>query len=243
MTKLIVNADDMGFSEGVNTGIISAYRKGIVTSCTIMPTMPAFEDAVSKIKENPLIGAGVHLTLSAYEPLLKNHKTIVNNEGMFYRQVTKESINDFKREEVLEEFIAQIEKVKATGINITHLDSHHHLHRLFQMQWVMQQIVDKYKLPIRGGLKYTLKNAKVIPLIDSFYKEEATKEFFQNNIEEIKKYETVELMCHPAWVDGYLLKSTSYSIDRAKEYDVLISEDVKEILSVNDIKLINYSQL
>lgn len=243
MTKLIVNSDDMGFSEGVNAGVLSAYKKGIVRSCTIMPTMPAFEDAILKVKENPALGLGVHLTLSAYEPLLKNHKTIVNSDGRFYRQVTQEVMNNFSKEEVLEELTAQIEKVRATGIKITHLDSHHHVHRLPQMQSVMQKLIDKYKVPIRGGINYSLENARVVPVIDSFYKEEATIEFFKVNIEEIRKHEVIELMCHPAWVDGYLLKSTSYAIDRAKEYDVLTSKEVKEFLDYNNIQLINYSEI
>ena len=52
MTKIIVNADDLGLSEAVNYGIISAYKNGIVRSTTIMPGMPAFEHAIGLLKEN-----------------------------------------------------------------------------------------------------------------------------------------------------------------------------------------------
>lgn len=241
--KIIVNADDMGFCEGVNAGIISAYKRGIVTSCTIMATMIGFDDAIEKLKENPGLGSGVHLTLSAYSPLLKTHTTIVNEEGKFFKYVTEEIAGTFDKEEILKEFTAQVEKVIESGINVTHFDSHHHVHHLPQLQWVMQKLVDKYKLPVRGGMTYTLKNTKVIPLIDTFYKEAVNINYFEKHINEFNKRDIIDIMVHPAWVDGYLLKSTSYAVERAVEYDVLTSPDVIKFLKNKSVELINYSSI
>lgn len=241
--KLIVNADDMGFCEGVNAGVISAYKKGIVTSCTVMATMPGFDDAVERLKENPGLGSGVHLTLSAYSPLLSGHKTIVNEEGKFFKYVTEEIANTFDKEEILKEFTAQIEKVIANGLTISHFDSHHHVHQLPQLQWVMQQLVNKYKLPVRGGMAYTLENTKVVPLIDTFYKETVSVEYFEKNMDEICKHDVVDIMAHPAWVDAYLLNSTSYAVDRATEYGVLTSPEVIKVLEDKGIELVNYSTM
>ena len=86
MTKLIVNADDFGLSEAVNYGIISAYKNGIVRSTTIMAGMPAFDHAVELLKENKGLGCGVHMTLSLNKPVLNYHKTIVDENGNFYRR-------------------------------------------------------------------------------------------------------------------------------------------------------------
>lgn len=241
--KFIINADDMGFCEGVNAGIIGAYQKGIVTSCTIMATMPGFEDAVERLKKNPGLGCGVHLTLSAYSPLLEGHKTIINEDGKFFKYVTEEIASNFDKEEILKEFTAQIERVINYGIKITHFDSHHHVHHLSKLQWVMQKLVDKYKLPVRGGMAYTLENTKVIPLIDTFYKEAVSINYFEENMNEFKKHDIIDIMSHPAWVDGYLLKSTSYAIDRAIEYDVLTSPEVIKNLKDNGIELVNYSSI
>ena len=69
MAKIIVNADDFGYSEGVNHGIISAHKNGIVTSCTVMANMPGFEHGMELIKENPTLKCGVHMTLTCYKPL------------------------------------------------------------------------------------------------------------------------------------------------------------------------------
>lgn len=46
MANLIINADDFGYCEGVNHGIVSAYKNGVVTSCSIMTGMPGFKQAV-----------------------------------------------------------------------------------------------------------------------------------------------------------------------------------------------------
>ena len=111
--KLIVNADDFGFSKAVNYGIIEAYKTGVVRSTTIMAGMPAFDNSVELLKENPGLGCGVHLTLSAYKPVLKTHKTIVDEEGNFYRKLlTEQDLNKIDLNEVFEEFCAQIERVR-----------------------------------------------------------------------------------------------------------------------------------
>lgn len=39
MSNLILNADDFGYSNGVNYGIIDAYKNGVLTSTTLMVTM------------------------------------------------------------------------------------------------------------------------------------------------------------------------------------------------------------
>ncbi|MGL6173772.1 MAG: chitin disaccharide deacetylase [Cellulosilyticaceae bacterium] len=242
MTKLIVNADDMGFCEAVNYGIISAYQNGIVRSCTIMAGMPGFEHAVKLLKENPGLGCGVHLTLSLEKPILSCAKTIVDETGYFYRRITNELVEQFDLQEVYEEFCAQIEKVKEAGIVISHLDSHHHVHTLKNLAPVIKQLVDKYQLPIRGGFETDIQYDKVIPLIDSFYGEQVRDDYFELNIAHIREYACVDLMSHPAFVDEYLTQKTSYGIQRMKEYSILTDSKVKKFLEVKQIKLTNYKE-
>jgi predicted glycoside hydrolase/deacetylase ChbG (UPF0249 family) len=47
--ELIVNADDLGWSAGVNAGILEAYQRGIVTSTTLAANMPAAEQALKQV--------------------------------------------------------------------------------------------------------------------------------------------------------------------------------------------------
>lgn len=244
MSKLIVNADDFGYSEAVNYGIISAHRNGIVTSTTMMANMPGFDHAVNLLKENKDLGCGVHMTLSCNKPLNDNLKSLVDENGMFYRRINEEVLNKIDLDELYYEFCSQIDKVKNAGIEITHLDSHHHVHTILYFKEVIKAIMDKYNLKIRGGFEYEFDyKESVIPCIDLFYDKNVDIEFFNNNIAKIKSYDICDLMTHPAFIDNYLLNSTSYAINRAKEHEILTSKKVKTILNENEIILTNYKNL
>ncbi|HBH0511000.1 TPA: carbohydrate deacetylase, partial [Clostridioides difficile] len=210
MTKIIINADDFGYCEAVNYGIISAHNNGIVRSTSMMANMPGVEHGVGLLKENKTLNCGVHMTLSCGRPLLSNLKTIVDKDGFFIRRITDEIIEKMDCDEIYRELCAQIDRVKGLGIDISHLDSHHHIHTLVSLKPVIEKIVTKYNLPIRGGFEYNLEYSKVVPLIDSFYKENVSEEYFIKNIDEIMKYDVVDIMSHPAFLDDYILNSTSY---------------------------------
>ncbi|ALP03337.1 cellobiose-phosphate degrading protein [Clostridium sp. HMSC19D02] len=243
MTKIIINADDFGYCEAVNYGIISAHNNGIVRSTSMMANMPGVEHGVGLLKENKTLNCGVHMTLSCGRPLLSNLKTIVDKDGFFIRRITDEIIEKMDCDEIYRELCAQIDRVKGLGIDISHLDSHHHIHTLVSLKSVIEKIVTKYNLPIRGGFEYNLEYSKVVPLIDSFYKENVSEEYFIKNIDEIMKYDVVDIMSHPAFLDDYILNSTSYAIDRTKEHKILTSKKVKEFLEKNGLVISSYRDI
>ncbi|EJX2681376.1 chitin disaccharide deacetylase [Clostridioides difficile] len=243
MTKIIINADDFGYCEAVNYGIISAHNNGIVRSTSMMANMPGVEHGVGLLKENKTLNCGVHMTLSCGRPLLSNLKTIVDKDGFFIRRITDEIIEKMDCDEIYRELCAQIDRVKGLGIDISHLDSHHHIHTLVSLKPVIEKIVTKYNLPIRGGFEYNLEYSKVVPLIDSFYKENVSEEYFIKNIDEIMKYDAVDIMSHPAFLDDYILNSTSYAIDRTKEHKILTSKKVKEFLEKNGLVISSYRDI
>ncbi|EQJ95400.1 ydjC-like family protein [Clostridioides difficile P51] len=243
MTKIIINADDFGYCEAVNYGIISAHNNGIVRSTSMMANMPGVEHGVGLLKENKTLNCGVHMTLSCGRPLLSNLKTIVDKDGFFIRRITDEIIEKMDCDEIYRELCAQIDRVKGLGIDISHLDSHHHIHTLVSLKPVIEKIVTKYNLPIRGGFEYNLEYSKVVPLIDSFYKENVSEEYFIKNIDEIMKYDVVDIMSHPAFLDDYILNSTSYAIDRTKDHKILTSKKVKEFLEKNGLVISSYRDI
>src|SRR5271163_4003355 len=63
MKDLILNADDFGYTKGINEGIIRGHRDGILTSTTLMANGPAFDDAVKLANANLTLGVGCHLVL------------------------------------------------------------------------------------------------------------------------------------------------------------------------------------
>jgi chitin disaccharide deacetylase len=136
MRNLIVNADDLGWTAGVNRGIAEAHRHGIVTSTSLLANGCAFGDAVQAASEIPGLGVGVHLNLSDGAPLApaEQVKSLLDEEGKFaggpeslLMRLTTKSL---KLKEVEKEWDAQIEKVCGAGIRPTHLDGHKHVQML-----------------------------------------------------------------------------------------------------------------
>lgn len=134
MKRLIVNADDFGFTSGVNAGIIHAYKTGIVTSTTIMANGEAFEDAVALALANPRLGVGCHLAIVGGRPVAQPDEvsSIVNNEGLLLPTLGKFMLRlargSVKAEDIAREFRAQVTRVVNAGITPTHFDSHKHSH-------------------------------------------------------------------------------------------------------------------
>src|ERR1700751_1771878 len=83
--NLIVNADDLGWTEGVNRGIAEAHRNGIVTSASLLANGAAFASGVELARSTPRLGVGVHLNLSDGEPVAPRElvATLVSEKGEF----------------------------------------------------------------------------------------------------------------------------------------------------------------
>ncbi|MDO4178621.1 MAG: ChbG/HpnK family deacetylase [Phascolarctobacterium sp.] len=153
MKYLIINADDFGLHEQINKGIIKGYREGIITSTSIMPTAPAFEEAVALAKDNPELGIGIHLTLCTCVPscLDKSKVTsLLGADGNFlpsYVEFAKRFYTGgVKRIELEAELRAQFEKALAAGINITHVDSHQHTHMLPGINTLVIKLCKEYNV-------------------------------------------------------------------------------------------------
>lgn len=131
-----MNADDLGWTEGVNHGIAEAHRRGLVTSTSLLANGRAFDSAVVVIRENPDLGVGVHLNLSdgPSTALPAKVASLLNNnsklEGGTESLLLRLAGRNLPLEEVEREWDAQIAKIKGAGISPTHLDGHKHVHML-----------------------------------------------------------------------------------------------------------------
>lgn len=134
MKELILNADDFGFTRGVNEGIRLAHREGVLTSTTLMANSAAFDHAVECAKSCPSLGVGCHLVLvGGYCVAPKDEiPSLVDSEGRLPASlpslVARVSSGMVRSKDIEREFRAQIQKIRATGIEPTHLDSHKHTH-------------------------------------------------------------------------------------------------------------------
>lgn len=136
MRNLIVNADDLGWTEGVNRGIAEAHRNGIVTSSSLLANGAAFASGVEMARTTPALGVGVHLNLSDGEPVAEREtvKSLVNEHGQLEGRPESLLLRLARRgvalNEVEREWDAQIRKVRDCGISPTHLDGHRHVQML-----------------------------------------------------------------------------------------------------------------
>lgn len=235
--RLIVNADDFGFSEAVNNGILKAHKEGIVTSTTIMANMPGFEHAVTLAKENPTLRIGVHMNLTCYKPILQGHQTLVNKAGIFDKD-NKETYSEY---EAYEELCAQIEKVLASGIIIDHLDTHHHIHTEPWMKRILEKILRKYPYPVRGGFTYPNDYPYQSILLEDFYGEGVSFSSLEKIIMQLEPGKIYDLMCHPAILDNPLMKLSSYTYPRKKELKLLCKEKTRKMLEMHQIELVTYN--
>lgn len=134
MKQLILNADDFGMTLGVNEGIIRAHREGILTSATLMANGQAFDDAVERARANKELGVGCHLVLVGGKCVATKDRvaSLVDAGGNLPDSlplfVAKISSGIIRTEEIERELRAQIGRVRAAGIEPTHLDTHKHTH-------------------------------------------------------------------------------------------------------------------
>ncbi|ERI94409.1 YdjC-like protein [Clostridiales bacterium oral taxon 876 str. F0540] len=246
--KLIINADDFGLTKGVSEGILDCIEKGIVTSTTAMVNGLYFEKAIEEAKKRNFKNIGVHLTLTWGKPTLPVNKiqSLVDNKGCFYKRTSEDKPN---YEEVREELRAQIELFLSTGIKPTHLDGHHHFYAFDEE--ILNVVLDlsrEYNLPLRGMPElmkhYTKKGVRSTEVFTSeFYNENAEEGKLLDIISKYKHFNTVEIMCHPAYVDEDLINATSYNKHRKQEFQILISEKIKEFINKENIELIAYNEL
>ena len=133
--RLVVTADDVGLDRGMTAGAIRAHRNGIVTACSIVANGRFFDDAVAQLREVPTLEVGVHLAL-VEELALTTGAPMARSYVEFL--LVRRGVN------VERELRAQIERVLATGLRVTHLNGHQHLHALPSLFRLVLRLAREY---------------------------------------------------------------------------------------------------
>jgi hopanoid biosynthesis associated protein HpnK len=135
--RLIVNADDFGFTPGINRAIVETHTRGIVTSSTLMANGRAFEDAVSAAATVTNLSVGCHVVLIDGEPVLDAQRlpslTVAHPSGHRFRDGIKSFAaraltGRLNAVEIEAEAEAQIRKLQSAGVSVSHVDTHKHTH-------------------------------------------------------------------------------------------------------------------
>jgi len=150
--RLIINADDYGKSSSINRAVILAHREGVLTTASLMVGEASFEEAVVLARENPGLGVGLHLALShgrAVSPPESIHG-LVNSAGEFsdkpewtgFRYFANKSLRSQLRKEIR----AQLEKFRATGLPLDHVNGHLHFHMHPVVFDMLMELVPEFEI-------------------------------------------------------------------------------------------------
>ncbi|MCJ7520162.1 MAG: carbohydrate deacetylase [Anaerolineaceae bacterium] len=262
MKALIINADDLGLTSGVTRGIIDAHLKGVVTSTSALMNSPIIAEGLAMARQKaPSLGIGVHLVLTWGKPMLLPREIpgLVDDHGDFckFDQLARR-VENLNSDEVRKEWRTQIEAFLANRLQPDHLDSHHHIsyssESLFR---IMLDLAREYDLPIRyPSLPDNATAWKGFPaaLVDqysirspqncivSFYGQAVSLTNLVEILSTLPKGVS-ELMCHPGYADRELMEGSSYNTVREKEFQLLVSPEIKAAVEKNGVILSRFSDL
>jgi len=149
--KLLLNADDLGFTPTINQAIFGLHSRGRLSSTSLLVNILHIENAMDGLLNHSDLEVGVHLNLTKGRPILPPEKTtsLVSGSGEFWptKQFYVQAFTSrVKLYDIEDELRAQIEFALDSGIQPTHLDSHSHWHLLPHLRKLVTQLAKDYQL-------------------------------------------------------------------------------------------------
>lgn len=248
--KLIINADDLGITAGVNQAILLGISRGILSSTSLMVNQVGTNAAIQYLRSGLIPRAGVHLCITAGRPVMDpaGVRSLVDEQGIFQRPSRLVKL-DPDPQHIVAEFEAQIEKVLKSGVGVTHLDTHHHIHHYPVVLEALVTVARRYNLPVRHldpVMREEVRNWGVTTP-DHFCGEWIGSGASLENLHRIivtakeEGYRIVELMTHPGLADTALATRSSYVADRQRELAILCSPEARGWLDGQNVELCDYS--
>ena len=229
--NIIINADDLGLSPGVNQAILKAHNLGFLSHASLMANTEYFEEAVSEIIPNcKNLKIGVHVNLTCakalyVENILAENGLLKNDfVKLLFKRKTKKVLDSLENEIEL-----QILKIKDKGIEIAHIDGHEHVHIIPSINKIVRKLAKKHSIPrIREinesfftTFKYNLKTASfaniiklmILRFLSIFNENKKEVQFYsilntcEINAENLFEYlensdhQSVEIMLHPSIIE------------------------------------------
>jgi Uncharacterized protein conserved in bacteria len=265
--KLIVVADDFGFSEAYSLGALKAYKEGIVTVLSLMSNMDAAEFAVNLAKkEAPEVCLAQHTNFVQGKPVAKDVPSMTDEYGYLYRssqwapskEWSPESALGSKLkgtvvvsyEDIYKETMAQLNRFKElVGAYPVHFEGHSvgtpDIKKAFRTIGKELGIHNMYQEAEDDKMYYAhelaLSNSKYIEILHTGF----TAEDFMADVCGIlsSPYEYNVLHFHPGYLDAYVIDNTSLTIPRVRDLQTLTDPRVKQWLKDNDVELVDFNAI
>jgi chitin disaccharide deacetylase len=268
--RLIVTADDVGMHPAMTAGALRAHRHGIVTACSLVANGDAFDDAVQQLRGAPSLAVGVHLALVDGKPLAKVPS--LASDGRFlsgYAAFVPSYLSGrIKTADIERELRAQIERALATGLTISHLNGHQHLHLMPRVFEVVLQLAHEYRIGYirivddKGGKAGVVRTAAIRGLssLGRSTRASLAKPIKTNNrtigvteaggltqqrlVQLIRSVAGVtELVCHPGTDDAALAQVYRWGYAWERELSALCAGPIRETIRAAGVELIAPSDL
>jgi predicted glycoside hydrolase/deacetylase ChbG (UPF0249 family) len=153
LKRLVVTADDAGLHPGMTAGAVAAHDAGIVTAVSVSPNGRAFDDAVARLRERPGLDVGAHLTLVGEAPLSppEEIRSLLGRDGRLLSAwpvfARRWLLGQIRPDEAETELRRQIERLRAAGLPVTHLNAHQHLHVLPGLFEIVLRLAEEHRIP------------------------------------------------------------------------------------------------
>lgn len=256
MKQLLIRADDIGYSYAVNLGIARSVNEGLVRSVGLMPNMPEAARGYSWVAGSD-IAVGQHTNVCLGEPCADPAKipSLLGADGRFhssreYRAKFKAGQELVDYDECVIEVEAQLERFRAiVGRDPDYFEAHAVAsNNLFQAIHDVAQAHGLKEQPM-GALgdmskPCTCGNTPVRLLMGSMAEGYRPAEYIRQAVEGMADGETVVVVCHPGYLDQFILNNSSLTADRTKEVDALIDPALRAWLEAQpNLKLVDYRDL
>ena len=225
---VIINADDFGFTPGINRGILEAHERGIVTSTSLMVRQPAAAEAAAAASAHPALSVGLHLDFEEWSYA----------DGRWSRVYQWVSPED--PDAVREETLRQIDLFhRLLDRPPTHVDSHQHLHNKEPARSILKDIVER-----RLGVPIRSQHA-LVRCDGRFYGQADKAEPYPAGLSAaglLRQIEScpagwTEIICHPGYTDGL---TSMYVHERLTELRILTDVKLVEQVRSGAVRLASY---
>ena len=247
--RLVLNADDFGFTPDVNRGIVAAHRNGIVTATTLMANGDAFDDGVRLARETPSLDVGCHLVLISGRSLVPPYRPLPAAVPELLLAAAARRIR------IYDELAAQVRKILAAGLRPTHLDTHKHTHLFppvleavarvsqeFEIRWV-RRTLDVPVLRRRFERTLAPHGCRATGYFAGF---KLTGRFRAPELVRLIRAlpdGVTEFMCHPGYSGDLRHAPTRLKESREHEMQALMSSQARAALAEAGVELTNYRML
>lgn len=249
MKKIILRADDLGISEGINAGILKSINNGLIRTVGLMVNMPASKEAADMVKDKDIC-LGLHANFSVEKPLTEAQKvpSLVDEDGNFksskvYRSKEKDFVN---LDEAIIEIEAQLEEFKKlTGRDPNYIDAHAiESEKIYK---ALEIVANKH------NLKYIELRFDSLPINFRDYILYDYMESSNPGYDPMKTFKSIKFhedpneidvfIAHPGFLDSYIFEKSSLTFPRTQDLTFVCSKDLKDIVKKENIALLTYNDL